>query len=212
MADSNPSSCLFCGAVNARCRCRRCGGKYCGRDCQHSDWPEHKLTCRSRSSAPSSSSSPPAPPTSTAAAHQPKADAEPPEPATPSTAAAYDPQDYQNPHPADAPGGRGEGSSTTAKGKDKGTGKDKKDVRFCFHRACQKAHAPRTCKQCRLAFYCNRQCQHDDWRRHKPVCTAAVAEAARRATAAREAREGGGVSNEQCVICIGAVVEPVEVR
>ena len=52
------------------------------------------------------------------------------------------------------------------------------------------------------------------WKRgHKRACTATVAAEARRMTAvrkAREAREGGGVLNEECVICMGAVVEPVE--
>jgi len=33
--------------------------------------------------------------------------------------------------------------------------------------------APTRCSRCRTAWYCSRQCQAQDWRRHKPACSQA---------------------------------------
>ena len=79
------------------------------------------------------------------------------------------------------------------------------------------------CSQCHIAWYCDRSCQKLHWKQHKRACVAAVAAEAQQATRVREAtvaaRGGGGVGgaagagvDETCVICIGPVIEPVEVR
>jgi len=33
--------------------------------------------------------------------------------------------------------------------------------------------APTRCSRCRVAWYCSRQCQEQDWKRHKPACSQA---------------------------------------
>ena len=117
-------------------------------------------------------------------------------------------REYQNP---DA-GAKDLALTKAAKGK----GKKKKggDTHVCFH--CGKSGAKlRSCAQCRRAWYCGRDCQVADWKRHKQACRAAVAAEARRATRAREATAaaraaGGRPPNEECVVCIGPVVAPVE--
>ena len=76
------------------------------------------------------------------------------------------------------------------------------------------------CTQCTQAYYCNANCQHKHWRKHKPVCRAAVAALARRATRERLARAvrekgrdnvEGAEDDDLCVICQARPVDPVEV-
>ena len=73
------------------------------------------------------------------------------------------------------------------------------------------------CTQCAQAYYCNAACQRKHWRKHKPVCRAAVAALARHATRARAVREKGrekveGAEEDAlCVICQAEPVDPVEV-
>ena len=95
--------------------------------------------------------------------------------------------------------------------KGKGAAAPPEDTHRCFH--CQSDGAKMCCSQCHLAWYCERPCQKKHWKQHKKACTAAVAAEARRATlrrAATEARGGGGIDTETCVICVGPVVAPVE--
>ena len=77
------------------------------------------------------------------------------------------------------------------------------------------------CTQCAQAYYCNAACQRKHWRKHKPVCRAAVAALARRATRERLARAvrekgkdnvEGAEEDTLCVICQARPVDPVEVR
>ena len=89
----------------------------------------------------------------------------------------------------------------------------------CFH--CGKhGHKLPQCSQCAQAYYCNAECQQKHWRKHKPVCRAAVAALARRAhreRLARAVREKGADNVEgaeedtRCVICQEPPVDPVEV-
>ena len=88
----------------------------------------------------------------------------------------------------------------------------------CFH--CGKhGHNLRRCSQCAQAYYCDADRQRKHWRKHRPVCRAAVAALARRATRerlARAVREEGVVNAEGaeedtlCVICQAKPVDPVE--
>ena len=89
----------------------------------------------------------------------------------------------------------------------------------CFH--CGKhGHNLPKCRQCAQAYYCNADCQRKHWRKHKPVCRAAVAALARRAHRERLARAvrekgkdkvEGAEEDELCVICLDKPVDPVEV-
>ena len=89
----------------------------------------------------------------------------------------------------------------------------------CFQ--CGKhGHKLPKCTQCSQAYYCNADCQRKHWKRHKPVCRAAVAALARRATRerlARAVREKGkdmvehSADDELCVICQDTTVDAVEV-
>ena len=89
----------------------------------------------------------------------------------------------------------------------------------CFH--CGKhGHNLPKCRQCAQAYYCNADCQRKHWRKHKPVCRAAVAALAQRATRERLARAvrekgkknvKGAEEDELCVICLDKPVDPVEV-
>ena len=89
----------------------------------------------------------------------------------------------------------------------------------CFH--CGKhGHNLPKCRQCAQAFYCNADCQRKHWRKHKPVCRAAVAALARRAHRERLARAvrekgkdkvEGAADDDLCVICLSKPVDPVEV-
>ena len=89
----------------------------------------------------------------------------------------------------------------------------------CFH--CGKhGHNLPKCRQCAQAFYCNADCQRKHWRTHKPVCRAAVAALAQRATRERLARAvrekgrdkvAGAEEDDLCVICLSKPVDPVEV-
>ena len=93
------------------------------------------------------------------------------------------------------------------------------DVHKCFE--CGKhGHNLPKCRQCSQAYYCDSDCQRKHWRKHKPVCQAAVAALARRATRerlARAVREKGGKQvkgaeeDGLCVICLAKPVDPVEV-
>ena len=103
------------------------------------------------------------------------------------------------------------------KGKTQTPGKGKgaappEDTHRCFH--CQtESTKMMCCSQCHRAWYCGRPCQKQHWKLHKRACVAAVAAEARRATLRRkatEARGGGGIDKETCVICVGPVVAPVE--
>ena len=90
----------------------------------------------------------------------------------------------------------------------------------CFH--CGKhGHKLPQCSQCSQAYYCNAECQRKHWRKHKPVCRAAVAALARHAHRERLARAvrakgtdkvEGAEEDELCVICQARPVDPVEVR
>ena len=78
---------------------------------------------------------------------------------------------------------------TTVKAGEKGTGKKTLWVTIfrCFN--CGKhGHNLPKCQQCAQAYYCDSDCQRKHWRKHRPVCRAAVAALARRATRERLAR------------------------
>ena len=89
----------------------------------------------------------------------------------------------------------------------------------CFN--CGKSgHNLPKCSQCGQAYYCNADCQREHWRRHRPVCRAAVAALARRANRERLARVvrekgrdnvAGAADDDLCVICLAEPVDPVEV-
>ena len=95
------------------------------------------------------------------------------------------------------------------------------DVQKCFNCGKHGHNLPR-CMQCSQAFYCDSDWQREHWRKHKPVCRAAVAALARRhATRERLARAlrekgkerfDGGDEDDLCVICQAKPVDPVEVR
>ena len=90
----------------------------------------------------------------------------------------------------------------------------------CFE--CGKhGHKLPKCMQCNQAYYCNADCQRKHWPKHRPVCRAAVAALARRATRERLARAvrekgraevEGAEDDDLCVICQAKPVDPVEVR
>ena len=127
--------------------------------------------------------------------------------------ANYNVREIQNPDAGAADQPRTKAGKTQGK-----EGKiDKKDgttLHVCF--TCGTSGAKlRSCGQCHRAYYCDRQCQRRDWKRHKRACAAAVAAEAKRATRARDATAaaraaGGRPVNEICVICVGPVVAPVE--
>ena len=89
----------------------------------------------------------------------------------------------------------------------------------CFQ--CGKpGHKLPKCTQCSQAYYCNADCQRKNWKKHKPVCRAAVVALARRATRerlARAVREKGkdevehSADDDVCVICQDTTVDAVEV-
>ena len=90
----------------------------------------------------------------------------------------------------------------------------------CFHCGKHGPNLPR-CTQCAQAYYCDSDCQRKHWRKHRPVCRAAVAALARRATRERLAQAvrekgkdnvEGAEEDELCVICQARPVDPVEVR
>ena len=90
----------------------------------------------------------------------------------------------------------------------------------CFHCGRHGHNLPK-CRQCAQAYYCDSDCQRKHWRKHKPVCRAAVAALARRATrerlarAVREKGKGkveGAEEDGLCVICLAKPVDPVEVN
>ena len=93
------------------------------------------------------------------------------------------------------------------------------EVQKCF--SCGKhGHNLPKCTQCAQAFYCDSDCQRKHWRKHRPVCRAAVAALARRATRERLARAvrakgkdkvEGAEEDELCVICQARPVDPMEV-
>ena len=89
----------------------------------------------------------------------------------------------------------------------------------CFECGKRGHNLPR-CQQCAQAFYCNAECQRKHWRKHRPVCRAAVAALARRAHRERLARAvrekgrdnvEGAEEDDLCVICLDEPVDPVEV-
>ena len=89
----------------------------------------------------------------------------------------------------------------------------------CFHCGKYSHNLPR-CRQCAQAYYCDSDCQRKHWRKHKPVCRAAVAALARRAHRERLARAvrekgadnvEGAAEDTRCVICQEPPVDPVEV-
>ena len=91
---------------------------------------------------------------------------------------------------------------------------------WCFECGKRGQNLPR-CQQCAQAFYCDADCQRKHWRKHKPVCRAAVAALARRAHRERLARAvrekgrdkvEGAAEDDLCVICQAEPVDPVEVR
>ena len=89
----------------------------------------------------------------------------------------------------------------------------------CFE-CGKRGHNLPKCSQCGQAYYCNADCQREHWRKHRPVCRAAVAALARRATRERLARAvrekgadkvEGAEEDALCVICQARPVDPVEV-
>ena len=93
----------------------------------------------------------------------------------------------------------------------------------CFQECFQcgkRGHKLPKCTQCSQAYYCNANCQRKHWNKHKPVCRAAVAALARRATRerlARAVRDKGkdevehSADDDVCVICQDKTVNAVEV-
>ena len=89
----------------------------------------------------------------------------------------------------------------------------------CFHCGKHDHNLPK-CRQCSQAYYCDSDCQRKHWRKHRPVCQAAVAALARRAHRERLARAvrekgqkklEGAEEDDLCVICQAKPVDPVEV-
>ena len=89
----------------------------------------------------------------------------------------------------------------------------------CFQ-CGKRGHKLPKCTQCTQAYYCNADCQRKHWKKHKPVCRAAVAALARRATRerlARAVRDKGkdkvvhSEDDDVCVICQDTTVDAVEV-
>ena len=88
----------------------------------------------------------------------------------------------------------------------------------CFQ-CGKRGHKLPKCTQCSQAYYCNADCQRQHWKKHKPVCRAAVAALARRATiCALSARKEKGkdkvehsADDDLCVICQDTTVDAVEV-
>ena len=89
----------------------------------------------------------------------------------------------------------------------------------CFQ-CGKRGHKLPKCTQCSQAYYCNADCQRKHWKTHKPVCRAAVAAMARRATRerlARAVRDKGkdkvehSADDDLCVICQDMTVDAVEV-
>ena len=90
----------------------------------------------------------------------------------------------------------------------------------CFQ--CGKhGHNLPKCRQCSQAYYCNADCQRKHWKKHKPVCRAAVAALAHQAhriRVARAVREKENVEasvkeeDKLCVICQDRPTAPVQVR
>ena len=89
----------------------------------------------------------------------------------------------------------------------------------CFQ-CGKRSHKLPKCTQCSQAYYCNANCQRKHWNKHKPVCRAAVAALARRATRerlARAVRDKGkdmvehSADDDLCVICQDKTVNAVEV-
>ena len=106
------------------------------------------------------------------------------------------------------------------KGKEAGTKTLWVTVFKCFY--CGKhGHNLPKCRQCSQAYYCNADCQRKHWKKHKPVCRAAVAALAHRAHRQRVARavrekenveEGVKQEDQLCVICQDRPKAPVQVR
>ena len=90
----------------------------------------------------------------------------------------------------------------------------------CFQ-CGKRGHKLPKCTQCSQAYYCNADCQRKHWKKHKPVCRAAVAALAHRAHRQRVARavrekenveEGVKQEDQLCVICQDKPKAPVQVR
>ena len=106
------------------------------------------------------------------------------------------------------------------KGKEAGTKTLWVTVFKCFY--CGKhGHNLPKCRQCSQAYYCNADCQRKHWKKHKPVCRAAVAalaQHAHRLRVARAVREKENVEEDVkeedrlCVICQDRPTAPVQVR
>ena len=117
--------------------------------------------------------------------------------------------------------GKSDGSNKTGKGKPPlGDRKVPWVTIFRCYECGKHGHNLRRCSQCAQAYYCDADCQREHWRRHKPVCRAAVAALARcaaRERLARAIREKGADKVEGaeedalCVICQAKPVDPVEV-
>ena len=109
---------------------------------------------------------------------------------------------------------------TKKNNKDKGTKTLWVTVFKCFF--CGKhGHNLPKCRQCSQAYYCNADCQRKHWKKHKPVCRAAVAALAQHAHRLRVARavrekdnveEGVKEEDKLCVICQDRPTAPVQVR
>ena len=104
--------------------------------------------------------------------------------------------------------------------KDKGTKTLWVTVFRCFFCGKHSHNLPK-CRQCAQAYYCNADCQRKHWKKHKPVCRAAVAALARHAhrlRVARAVREKENVEEDVkeedrlCVICQDRPTAPVQVR
>ena len=117
--------------------------------------------------------------------------------------------------------GKSDGSNKTGKGKPPlGDRKVPWVTIFRCYECGKHGHNLPKCAQCGQAYYCNADCQREHWRKHKPVCRAAVAALARRATRERLARAvrekgadkvEGAEEDTLCVICQAKPVDPVEV-
>ena len=134
-------------------RCTGCYGvSYCTRTCQRSDWADHKNVCRTTTFSQKKTE----PQDNSSASVDRKVDIQAPDENNTEIVGAEKKVEKSCKEEAEI--------QSNLEKESEGINSHKEECAFC------KLDASNKCTRCKKVYYCSKQCQKNDWKRHKRTC------------------------------------------